>query len=111
MDSEVRILQLGTGIRVPCLLAGDASAKPLLLLHAWGESRRSFDRLIPLLAGFRIVAPDLRGHGEADKPRDGYALEDQAEDVAAIFDALQLVGTAVTAVVSAPQRRGSRGLS
>lgn len=95
MDSEVRQLFLSTGIHVPCLIQGDASARPLLLLHAWGESRRSFDRLAPLLEGFRILAPDLRGHGDADKPANGYSLEDQARDVAAILDALALESAAV----------------
>ena len=90
MESEVRDLRLRTGITVPCLVQGDASAKPVLLLHAWGESRGCFDRLIPLLAGFRIYAPDLRGQGEADKPEDGYSLAEQAEDAAAILDALNV---------------------
>ncbi|WCI08198.1 alpha/beta hydrolase [Arthrobacter sp. OVS8] len=90
MDSEVRNLRLTTGISVPCLVRGSADARPLLLLHAWGESRRSFDRLVPWLAGFRVYAPDLRGQGEADKPADGYSLAEQAGDAAAILDALDV---------------------
>ena len=90
MDSEVRNLRLTTGISVPCLVRGSADARPLLLLHAWGESRRSFDRLVPGLAGFRVYAPDLRGQGEADKPADGYSLAEQAGDAAAILDALDV---------------------
>ncbi len=95
MDAEVRRLTLSTGITVPCLIQGGPTSRPLLLLHAWGESRRSFDRLIPLLEGFRIAAPDLRGQGEADKPRSGYSLSDQAADVAAILDALELESATV----------------
>ncbi|WP_104173476.1 alpha/beta fold hydrolase [Arthrobacter sp. Y81] len=90
MESEVRDVRLRTGITVPCLVQGDASAKPVLLLHAWGESRGSFDRLLPLLTGYRIYAPDLRGQGEADKPEDGYSLPEQAEDAAAILDTLNV---------------------
>lgn len=90
MESEVLDLRLRTGITVPCLVQGDAGAKPVLLLHAWGESRGSFDRLIPLLTGFRVYAPDLRGQGAADKPEDGYSLAEQAEDAAAILDALNV---------------------
>ncbi|MCO4253938.1 alpha/beta fold hydrolase [Pseudarthrobacter cellobiosi] len=92
MDSEVRDLTLRTGISVPCLVQGDGDgdAKLVLLLHAWGESRGSFDRLIPLLTGFRVYAPDLRGQGEADKPEGGYSLAEQAEDAAAILDALNV---------------------
>ncbi|MEV7571487.1 alpha/beta hydrolase [Pseudarthrobacter sp. NPDC089323] len=88
MESEVRSLSLRTGITVPCLIQGDPGAKPLLLLHAWGESRGSFDRLLPGLAGFRVYAPDLRGQGEADKPEDGYSLAEQADDAAAILNAV-----------------------
>jgi hypothetical protein len=34
MDAEVRRLTLSTGITVPCLIHGDPTARPLLLLHA-----------------------------------------------------------------------------
>lgn len=95
MDAEVRRLTLDTGTTVSCLLQGDPAANPLLLLHAWGESRRSFDRLIPLLPEFRILAPDLRGQGDAGKPLDGYSLAEQANDAAAILDALHLQSAAV----------------
>lgn len=94
MDADIRQLRLSTGITVPCLLQdnrqnnSDGGTTPLLLLHAWGESRRSFDRLIPHLPGRRLYAPDLRGQGAADKPADGYSLAEQAEDTAAILDAL-----------------------
>ncbi|MHC6591536.1 alpha/beta fold hydrolase [Arthrobacter sp. C152] len=103
MDADIRHLRLRTGITVPCLARDtiqdhgndDDGATPLLLLHAWGESRRSFDRLIPLLAGRRIYAPDLRGQGDADKPAEGYSLAEQAEDAAAILDALGVPRAAV----------------
>jgi rifampin ADP-ribosylating transferase len=88
MESEVRSLSLRTGITVPCLIQGDAAAQPLLLLHAWGESRECFGRVLPGLNGFRVYAPDLRGQGDADKPASGYSLAEQAEDAAAILDAL-----------------------
>jgi pimeloyl-ACP methyl ester carboxylesterase len=90
MGSEVRKLRLGTGIEVPCFIDGDPDAKPLMLLHAWGESFESFDRVAPLLAGFRVYAPDLRGQGDADKPLDGYSLAEQAADVSAILQALDV---------------------
>jgi rifampin ADP-ribosylating transferase len=88
MESDVLDLRLRTGIRVPCSVQGNDGGEPVLLLHAWGESRRCFDRLMPQLAGFRVYAPDLRGQGDADKPDDGYSLAEQAEDAAAILDAL-----------------------
>ena len=75
MEAEVRTVSLSTGISVPCFVQGnleqtaDDGGAPLLLLHAWGESWRSFDRLIASLPTFVIVAPDLRGHGACRQTR------------------------------------------
>ncbi|GAA3283693.1 alpha/beta fold hydrolase [Paenarthrobacter aurescens] len=94
MESEIRTVSLNTGISVPCFVQGnleqtaDDGGAPLLLLHAWGESWRSFDRLIDSLPTFVIVAPDLRGHGGADKPANGYSLHEIAEDVFALMNAI-----------------------
>jgi len=39
---------------------------------------------------FRVTAYDLRGHGYSDVTRDGYTSADQARDVMAIMDALDI---------------------
>ena len=88
----VRWAELSTGVRLPYVSVGPESAAPaVVLLHAWGESRRCFDRLIPMLAGtVRVVAIDMRGHGEADRPNTGYSLAALGEDVVAFMDAVGL---------------------
>jgi pimeloyl-ACP methyl ester carboxylesterase len=80
---------------VPCLVrdgtAGprNGNPKPLLLLHPWGESRKTFDRLLPLLPPqLTVLAPDLRGQGGADKPDGGYSLAEMTDDVAALLEEL-----------------------
>jgi len=84
-------VRLGTGLTVPYVAQGDRSGVPVLLLHAWGESLGSFDRLLPLLPStIHALAMDQRGHGAADKPADGYALADFADDIVAFMDALGL---------------------
>ena len=84
----MRRVGLATGVSVAYVSAGPAAGAPVVLLHAWGESRRSFDRLLPLLPGtIHAVAMDLRGHGDADKPAAGYSLAEAAADVAAFMDA------------------------
>ena len=82
---------LPTGVSLPYVSSGPDSGTPVLLLHAWSESARSFDRVLPLLPpSIRALAMDQRGHGEADKPRSGYSLDDFAEDAVAFMDAVGL---------------------
>ena len=89
LEPRVRRVALATGVSVPYVSAGPAAAAPVVLLHAWGESWRSFDRLLPLLPGtVHAVAMDLRGHGDADKPAAGYSLAEVAADVVAFMDAV-----------------------
>jgi pimeloyl-ACP methyl ester carboxylesterase len=86
-------VRLRTGVRVCYDSTGPptSSQVPVLLLHAWAESRRSFDRLIPLLPGtLRVIALDQRGHGDADKPAAGYELDDFAADIEAFMDEIGL---------------------
>ncbi len=89
VETEVRAVALRTGVTLPTLLAGPRGDVPLLLLHPWGESRRTFDRLLPLLPpSLPVIAPDLRGQGGADKPDGGYSLAQMADDVAALLEVL-----------------------
>ena len=58
------------GLKVFCREAGAADAPKLLLLHGFPTSSHMFRDLIPLLADrFHIVAPDLPGFGQSDRPR------------------------------------------
>lgn len=83
-------MRLSTGLTTLCTEQG-AGGVPLLLLHAWAESRRAFTPFLSFLPpGVRAVAPDLRGHGDADKPATGYALPDLAEDAVALLDVLDI---------------------
>ncbi|MCU1444205.1 MAG: alpha/beta hydrolase [Cryobacterium sp.] len=88
-NPELRRFQLKTGVALPYLRRGDAGGIPVVLLHAWGESSGSFDRLLPLLPpDVFALAPDQRGHGGADKPHSAYALRCFSDDVAAFLDEL-----------------------
>ena len=91
MDLTTDRVALSTGVSLPYLSSGPDSGTPVVLLHAWGESGASFDRLLPLLPPtIRSTAMDQRGHGGADKPRSGYSLAEFADDVAAFMDAVGL---------------------
>ena len=84
-------VRLRTGVDLAFVEQGDRSGPPVLLLHAWVESLRSFDRLIPRLPpALRVWAVDQRGHGDSDRPADGYDLESLAGDVGAFLDAMDV---------------------
>ena len=90
-DQITRRVHLATGVTVPYLEQGDPQARAVLLLHAWTESSASFDRLLQSVPPtLRIFAMDQRGHGDADKPVDGYALVNFADDIEAFMDAVGL---------------------
>ncbi len=71
---------------------GPPAAPPVLLLHGFPELWWSWRRQIPALvaAGYRAVAPDLRGYHRSAKPRGlgAYRLDRLAGDVAALLDVL-----------------------
>ena len=71
----------------------EAGAGPLvLLLHGFPELWYGFRRQIPALAaaGFRVVAPDLRGYGRSDKPRgvSAYGMRELVRDVRVLIERL-----------------------
>jgi pimeloyl-ACP methyl ester carboxylesterase len=69
--------------------AGDASA--VLLVHGNGGHAHWWDALVPWLAGYRLVAPDLRGHGESDwSAEPAYRVDDFRADLLAALDGLGL---------------------
>ncbi|MDP5184089.1 alpha/beta hydrolase [Blastococcus sp. BMG 814] len=76
------------GVRLHAAEAGDGPL--VLLLHGfpqfWWTWRAQLTGLAE--AGFRVVAPDLRGYGASDKPPRGYDLPTLSSDVAALVRAL-----------------------
>ena len=86
---EERLAQVN-GIRYHFLDAGQGT--PVILLHGFPDTselwRRQIDALVD--AGFRAIAPDLRGRGKTERPASvgDYALPLIVRDVAALLDAL-----------------------
>jgi pimeloyl-ACP methyl ester carboxylesterase len=64
---------------------------PVLLLHGWPDSAGLWRAQVPELtaAGFRVIAPDLRGFGRSGRPegKENYQLANSVADVAAVLDA------------------------
>ena len=64
----------------------------VVLLHGFPQSRRTWKESLPILAraGYRAVAPDLRGYGDSPKPKgiDAYQASEFVADVAALIESL-----------------------
>lgn len=61
------------GVRLHYVTAGQEGAEPLVLLAGYPQSWFAWRKVMPILAErFRLVALDLPGQGDSDKPSDGY---------------------------------------
>ena len=80
------------GYRMTYRAWGSASAADaLVLIHGIPGSSLSWVRVAPQLAArSRVIAVDLKGHGDSDRPATGYRIADQTDEVAGLCEALGL---------------------
>jgi len=65
--------------------------KPVILIHGLTASRRHFRKQVPVLScNYRVIACDLRGHGDSDRPKDGLTLPRLAKDISELIAHLDL---------------------
>ena len=77
------------GARLHVARAG--RGRQLLLLHGWPEYWLTWQPVMARLAErFELIAPDLRGFGDSDKPDGDFDPEDHAADIAGLIEALDL---------------------
>jgi pimeloyl-ACP methyl ester carboxylesterase len=70
-------------------VARTGTGQPLLLLHGWPEFWLTWEPVMTRLAGrYTLIAPDLRGFGDSDKPNGPYGPDQHAVDMLALMDAL-----------------------
>ena len=82
---------LNTGIRLRFYASGDPNGKAVIFLHDYADSWFSWSAILAQIsATIHAIAPDLRGHGESDKPESGYSISDFADDVIALMDSIKL---------------------
>lgn len=68
------------GVNIHYVIGG--TGEPLLLVHGFGQNWYMWNRLLPELSKhFTVIAPDLRGIGESDKPASGYDKKTMAVDL------------------------------
>lgn len=79
------------GIRLH-ILDHDGPGETLIMMHGLTANAHSFGGLIAagLNRHMRVIAVDLRGRGQSDKPESGYSMADHAADILGLMDALGL---------------------
>ena len=108
-------VRLPSGLNMAYVELGDPSGEPLLLLHGYTDSSRSFSLVAPYLADRRLIIPDQRGHGASDAPTCCYGLSTFADEALQLLNQLgiaraDVVGhslgsmVAITLAAEHPQR-------
>lgn len=91
--TEFRHVPLRTGVTLNVALAGDRSNPPVILLHGFPESHRTWREVAPRLQGdFFLVIPDQRGFAGSDLPQevDAYKTDVLIDDIFGLAEALGL---------------------
>ena len=111
MTEITRNVIKANGIDLHYREAGEGPA--MILLHGWPQTSYSWRKVIcPLSERYRVIAPDLRGMGDSDKPVGGYDMRTVATDIrqlAAVLrelHALPLTGRTFDAIGAARDYAG-----
>jgi len=94
-NSAKKVVQLPNGLKLAYVEAGDPAGEPLLLLHGYTDSSRSWSLVVPYLSRYRLLIPDQRGHGGTDAPECCYSASQFAYDAKLFLDALGVERAAV----------------
>ena len=84
------------------------SGRPLVMIPGWSQSAAEFKHQIDDLAiDRRVIALDMRGHGESDKPDHGYRIARLSRDLDDVLEQVNLYAYGDTDVghLSAGQKR------
>jgi pimeloyl-ACP methyl ester carboxylesterase len=89
---RIRTADVELAVEVGEPATGARDAETVLLLHGFPDSHKLWRYQVPVLrdAGYRTIAPDLRGFGESEWPSDvrDYRLTASVQDMVAVLDAL-----------------------
>jgi pimeloyl-ACP methyl ester carboxylesterase len=94
-NSLKKEIRLPNGLRLSYVELGNPNGKPLLLLHGYTDSSRSWSLTAPYLGNYRLLIPDQRGHGGSDAPLCCYSTSQFADDARLFLDALGVRRAAV----------------
>ncbi len=87
-------LTVGTenGAPIELYYSDHGSGKPIVLIHGWPLSGRSWENQVPALvaAGYRVIVYDRRGFGWSSQPWNGYDYDTFAADLNVLLEHLDL---------------------
>ena len=90
------MLKVGAAAQEPVELYYEdhGTGKPVVLIHGWPLSARSWEAQVPALvtAGYRVISYDRRGFGKSSQPWTGYDYDTFAADLDALLTKLDLTG-------------------
>lgn len=78
---------LENGLSLSYVEMGPSDGQPILLVHGYTDNSRSWSLLAPYLKDRRLIAVDLRGHGDSDTPICCYGLDTLAHDIHSFMEA------------------------
>jgi len=88
---EEKNILLSTGVTLHYVESGERGKTPIILLHGYTDSWRSFENVIPKFSSeYYVAAVTHRGHGNSSKPATGYEILNLANDVAAFISEKKL---------------------
>lgn len=88
-------VSLATGVELDVVTAGDPANPPIILLHGFPESHRTWRHQIPALAADHfVIAPDQRGYARSSKPEgvENYTPDKLVADIIALADHFDVDG-------------------
>jgi pimeloyl-ACP methyl ester carboxylesterase len=97
------------GLRLHYHVGGDPDGPPVLLWHGFLSTSQVWRKAMPLLAnaGYAVLAPDMRGYGDSDKPPGtaGYDARALSEEFRALVRQLGFGGDLFNRASSSAIRR------
>lgn len=91
MKLDVITVELPNQVKLQYVEQGNSSGLPLILLHGYADSWRSFEHVLAYLPkSIRTLALTQRGHGDSSRPATSYRSHDFVTDLARFMDALDL---------------------
>ena len=87
----LKLIELPGRVKLQYVEQGDRAGTPAIFLHGITDSWHSFEPVLPHLPeSIHAFALSQRGHGDSDRPADGYSPSDFAADVSAFMSALNI---------------------